>query len=285
MKNFAAALLVVSLTGCTSLEAVSDISDRLVSASRSWDEVSDDIAASCERQRSINPANQDCRLEQTATESLADVNAVLDAYFTAMGAAANEGNFTIEPGLERATTSVSNIPGINQDHVAAVSGLFGVLARIATGAMRERTLRQLIDEGAPPAQRIISGLDATVVPLLMTRLSGEATQLDAHFVDLIGGEGADIGSDPHQLCTSNRAAGFRGAAFLLSLEYCERRQALVKREKALAEYGESLRKANEALDELQSSRTRLGSSELAAQLIQTGWELSQKVEAVREAFA
>lgn len=285
VKSFAAAILIAFLTGCTSLEAVSDISDRLVSASRSWDHVSDDIAASCERQQAINPAIEDCRLEQTATESLADVNAVLDAYFRAMGAAANEANFTVEPGLERATTSVANIPGINADQVNAVSGLFGVLARLATGAMREKTLRQLIDEGAPPAQRIIVGLDEIVVPELTTRLSAESIQLDSHFVGLMAAEGADIGGDPHQLCAGSRAAGFNGTAFLLSLEYCDRRHAVARREKALEEYRESLRKANEALAELQSSKTRLGSKELAVQLFRTGWELSQKVEAVREAFA
>ena len=285
MKKVAAASLAALLTGCTNLQAVSDISDRLVSASASWDYVGDDIAASCERQQAINPAIEDCRLEQIATEALGDVNAVLETYFKAMGAAASEGNFTLEPGLERATTSVANIPGIGQDQVAAVSGLFGVLARLATGAMRERTLRQLIDQGAPPAQRIISGLEEIIVPELTTRLSAESTQLDGHFVGLMAAEGAEIGSDPHQLCTSSRAAGFNGTAFLLSLEYCDRRQAVAWREEALAEYRDSLREANEALEELQSSNTRLGSSELAARLLLTGWELTQSSQAVREAFS
>lgn len=161
MRRRAVALSAVLLAGCTNLGAVADISGRLTQASTVWDEVGGDFARSCERERTLNPMIVDCEAEKRASAGLAAANAVLTDYFEALGAAANESSFTVEPGLEQAAASVGSIPGVDGAQVKAVAGLFGLLARLATESVRERTLRELIGEGGPAAQTVVGGWTAS----------------------------------------------------------------------------------------------------------------------------
>jgi len=142
VKKLAWAFIIPLLSSCSDLAAVSDISSRLVSASSSWDDVASDIAGSCQREQTLNPELRDCQTEQSASDGMVGANALLRSYFQALGDAANESNFSIQPGLDTATSSVANIPGINTDQVQAASGLFAALARIATESMRESTIRE-----------------------------------------------------------------------------------------------------------------------------------------------
>ena len=111
MNRLAWALLIPALSSCTNLAAVSAISSRLTAASDSWNDVATDIAGSCQRELTLNPALGDCQIEKKASDGMVGANALLRNYFKALGDAANESNFTIQPGLDAATASVANIPG------------------------------------------------------------------------------------------------------------------------------------------------------------------------------
>ena len=284
MKRVLTTIVFSVLCGCTNLGAVRDISSRLNNASANWNEVGADIARSCERQRTINPMLIDCLLEKRASDGLAGANNVLSGYFKALNSAANESNFTIQPGLSAATASVAEIPGINTDQVKAVSGLFGLIANLVTAKMREDTLRDLIDRGAPSARTVVTAMNDLVVPRLTGQLEAEQIQLTAQFARLIAEQRDRIGANPSALCAGSSASKFSGPGFLLTLEYCRRLTMIDKRNKALAEYAGSLKAADTALAELQSSRTRLKSADLAQRLYAIGSELDTKIAAVRKAF-
>ncbi len=283
MKRAIPGALFLALGGCTNLQAVSEISKHLTSASGSWRNVGQEIQASCERMQRLNADVTDCKTQAAAAQGLSDATAVLTSYFGALGAGANEANFTVQPGLDAAAASVNRIPGVTQDQVNAVSGLVGLLARQVSGRMREETLRELIGEGAPLSQEIIAGLEDLAVQDLQRQLNLERIQLAGHFIALIAAE-RDTIMNRETLCRDNQSSGFSGTGLLLTLEYCDRRRIVDERDKALEAYRASLAKASEALEELQSSRTQLRSRELAAQLYSTGSELKDKVDALQTAF-
>ncbi len=274
----------LALSACTSLSAVSDVSTRLKSASATWNDVGSEFAASCKREATLNPALADCALEREASSGLAAANGVLGNYFAALANAANEANFTVKPGLDAAASSVAKIPEINADQVTAVSGLVGLLVNLATNAMRERTLHDLIERGGPAAQTIVRGMDSLVVPRLGRRLDTERLQLSGQFGRLILAQRDRAGPDPSALCTGPSASRFSGTGFLLTLEYCRRLAVLDERAKALADYQASLVVADKALTELQSSKSRLKAKDLAQRLYAIGSDLDDKVSAVRKAF-
>lgn len=284
MKPIATSMCILVLAGCTDLAAVRDISSRLTVASNDWNDVGRDIAGSCQRELTLNPMIKDCELAQTASKGLVDADEVLHDYFKALMAAATETNFTVQPGLDKATTSVAAIPGIDKAQVTAVSGLVGLLVRLSLEKMREDTLRALIGEGGPAAQTVVEGFSQLVVPSLKSRLGSEKVQLTGYFARAILTQGDRVGSDPEALCSGSAASKFSGTGLLLTLEYCERLAIVQKREKALDDYDASLKAASKALAELQSSKTDLKAKALAQKLYAIGSELDDKVAAVRKAF-
>ncbi len=274
----------VALSGCANLSAVRDISTELNSASGSWGDVANEIAASCEREKTLNSDLNDCSLESQASEGLTGVNKVLGTYFTALADIANDGNFTVQPGLEAVTKSFVNVPGVKSDQVKAVSGLAGLLANLVIEKSREGTLRDLIERGAPAAQTIVRGLDGLVVPPLSRRLETEQLQLAGQFGRLLLAQGDTPGETLANLCSGPAASKMSGTGYLLSLEYCRRFKIIDARTKALARYQSSLREADKALNELQSSKAKLTTKALAERLYKIGSQLQDNASEIKKAF-
>lgn len=274
----------LALPGCMSLEAVRDASIKLTAASDSWRDVGDEFAASCARERLLNPTLVDCALERRASEGVAGATTILQTYFTALADAADEANFDVQPGLDDATASVANVPGINADRVKAASGLVSLLLRFANQALRERTLRELIGTGGPAAQSLIRGIDEIVGTALAGRLGTERTQLTGQFGRLILAQRDPVGPDPAALCTGPAAARFSGTGFLLAIEYCRRAAVLDERTAALRTFRESLGTADKLLADLQSSRSKLKTKDLARRLHAMVRDLDEQLAAVRKAF-
>jgi len=284
VSRFVSALLFPALLcGCTDLDAVGKISSQLVSASGSWDGVSADIAGSCVRQQSLNPDVGDCSSEKAAANGMAGANAILQSYFTALGDSANGSNFSIQPGLDSAAGSVAGIPGINAGQVQAAAGLVGLLAKVATEAMREATLRDLIAH-APEARSLIAGIQMPLGPRLARQLDAERSLLGAHYGRLILAQGDRV-ADLAALCSGPGAARFSGTGFLLAEDYCRRVATVDQREAALADYRASLADADRTLGELQSSKSRLKGKALARRLFSIGVDLDAKITALHKAFA
>lgn len=277
----------VLLSSCTDMTAVTTISTQLISVSSIWNEVGNEFIASCQRERQVNPALTDCATQQQATDGIVRLNGVLTGYFTALGDAANDSNFTIQPGLGDLASSVENIPGINQAQVSAATGLAGFLAKWALQSLREATVRDLIDKGVPPARELIGALDSLVVKNLTVELNGERQALDGKFGPYILQSQAI--PDPGNLgaiCVAGATAGFgSGPAYLLANEYCHRVSLLDQKIKALNDYKNSLMSANNALTALQSNRTNLKGRALLNQLFNISIDLNTNISNVKNAFS
>ena len=284
MKRLLMTGCLLVLTACTNLDAVRDISHRLSTASMAWDDVGGEFANSCIRESSINPLLSDCDLEKKASAGLAGANQVLGNYFKALRESADNSNFTIQPGLDQAAAAAAGIPGIDTKQVTAISGLVGLLSKLATGAIREATLRELIEQGGPSAQIVVRGLDDLVVTRLGRRLETERFQLTGQFGRLLLAQKETVGPDPSTLCSGSAASKFSGVGFLLTLEYCRRLGVIDNRVNALAAYRSSLAVADKALAEMQSSKTKLKAKALAQKLFEVGVDLDDKVAAIRKAF-
>lgn len=283
--RYAALPLVLIAAGCTSLEAVRSISGRLVNASQSWNAVSADIVESCLRHQQYNPVLTDCDTQRLTSEGLVASNGLLTAYFKTLQDGASEQNFTVQPGIDALSASAKSIPGIQADEVQAISGLAGLLLRLATGLAREVALRDLIADGAPPARRIIALLQARVPQALVTSIAAERDRMTFEFASYIQRAGGSLPSVPGSMCAGGpRTSDFSAGNFLLALEYCRRFSDLEVKRQAIVKYGESLNAADRALADLLSNRTRLKASELVASLYAIGRELDERVTAVRKAF-
>src|SRR5205823_5409685 len=90
------------------------------------------------------------------SQGLVAADKLLTAYFSALGDAAGAQNFTVKSGLSDFTTSVAGIPGIDKSQVQAASGLAQVIATLFTERAREKTLRDMIDNGVPHAKGVVT---------------------------------------------------------------------------------------------------------------------------------
>ena len=274
--------------GCTNLSAVSDLSLTLSEASETWDDVAQDVVGSCERRIVLSSTTTDCGIEQRATDGLVAANAVLDEYFEALGAAANESNFNLDGGLGDVAGAVGNIPGVDSAQVEAASGLVQLLTSSATDRLRERTLRDLIEQGGPPAQDIVGMMDGLLADRLVRLLDDEQRTLDTAFTLWLNNDRFANTGGIRAYCAEPKAGFFPdtadGTNYLMVEAYCNRAGTIAERREAIAEYRESLVTAREALTELQSSRTKLKGTALAARLFAIGSDLRKQVGAVQKAF-
>lgn len=279
--------LVLALSGCTNLDAVRTLSTKLVTASANWNAVGGEFNASCERQQQFNPALTSCEREAAASAGLVAVNAVLTNYFTALADAASDQNFTVQPGLGDLTKSVSAIPGINASEVSATSGLAKLLLKLATEAAREKTLRALIGDGVPLSKQLLAALDRTVPSSLQTDLSAERDQMTFRFVGYIAQAGGAVEKNPAAMCAKGpRADNFpSGSNFLLALEYCRRISVVQEKIDSIGSYRKSLASAQDALDALASSKSKLSDKALISKLYQIGKDLDANIKAVSKAFS
>jgi hypothetical protein len=214
------------------------------------------------------------------------VTSVLSAYFKALQDTANEQNYSVQSGIENVSGSVQNIPGVNQDKVQAVTGLAGVLTRLALNGYREGTLRLLINDGVAPAKRVVGLLKDTVPGTLSSNLKSEQIDLRTAFTSYVYQTGLPA-PDPATHCKGGpRTADFPtvGANYLLAIEFCRRWNDANAKHAAIEKYSKSLDVADKALDELASSKTRLGAKGLAKELYRIGKELDDSIDAVEEAF-
>jgi hypothetical protein len=286
--------ICAALSGCTDLAAVRSISSQLQGATASWNDVSGEFLNSCQREQRLNPALSDCAVEKQASDGLVAMNNLLADYFKTLGLAAADSSFSIQQGITDASTSAAKIPGISATQVAAVSGLFGTLSALVGRALREKVLRDLIDNGAPHARTVVGALDTLVVENLRTRLASERTQLGSIFFAKIllaqsqsqesAAERSAVAGSMDDLCKGTTATALSGTRYLLALEYCRRTDILDKRVAALEDYRNSLATADKALVALQSNKTKLKGKALFGELFAVGQDLAEKITAVRDAF-
>lgn len=279
------AVSTLALSGCTSLEAVRDISSELTSASSSWKAAGNELYESCKRRYAINDAISSCATSKASSQGLAAATEVLRTYFATLGAAANESNFTIDPGLVALGGAVSGIEGVEETQVKAVTGLAKALSNLALNAKREQVIRDLIDgEGDRVLIVINSLLKDHVAEILKDQLSTERSALLLFYDGKLEQAGLEAGRDLRLICEDRLPSDRPALEFLIVQEFCERDALVQKRQKALDAYETSLDKAAEAMRDLQSNKAKLSGEGLARRLYAIGNELKTSADNVRAAF-
>lgn len=279
--------LLAILVGCApNPQAVSATAGQLISASSSWDSVADEFAASCLRRNQYASVPSNCVNEQQATDGVKAADKILAAYFTTLQQASTGSNFSVESGFTATVSSVKNIPKINTDQVNAATGLATYIADLATKALQERTLGQLIDKGAPDAEATINMLQTVVAPQLNDILGDEIRVTIADYgsyINRTGGSGkqlenVDCKKGPY-------APNFRtGNSFLLAESYCTRISLISTKQAAVTNYAKSLSTAKQVLQDLQSGKDNLSASSLAQQLTSDASTLQADVAKIDKAF-
>ena len=288
MKSWATkvipALLVV---GCTDLQAVRSVSGELSKASASWDEVYDELAASCARQQQFAKIDVGCSSYTDQIKRLHNANGVLAGYFVALGHLAGADTFTLDDKITAIAAEAGKIPGVDADQPKAVGELAGIVVKALSERAREGALKRAIENGAPPAQRIVRGLQALLPDSIRRQLDAEQQVTRTEFgrllsnVRLLGAPAtaADVCNPPQ--ATAHYSSG---SDFLLVQDYCTRLARIKSERAALERYRMSLGKADEALNSLAKSRSQLGARATANSLLKIGAQLQESVSHVTKAF-
>jgi hypothetical protein len=284
MKKHALAALPLALTlvGCTSLEAVKTASTSLVTASRSWNGPPKELNDACVRQSQFNPSTN-CADAPEVVKHITDANSILTQYFVALGEVASDKNFTVQPGLDAAEASALKIPKINAEQTKAVSAVVKLLTGWATRAAREKAIRGLIEDGAPPATKVIDALNEHVAGDIVIVLNGEAREQEARFSDYIFGRQVPS-DDMRALCPNPPAHRLSGQQFLAAAEYCRRRAVMQGKYEAIEAYKGSLASAKTTLADLNSAKSRLTDKEIVKLLYKDAKDLNDKVEGITKAY-
>jgi hypothetical protein len=277
-----------SLSACYNLDAVQSVSGKVTSATATWDAAGSEMEQSCFRRNQLGTTPDDCKSDKAATEGLLAADKIMHDYFGAIQATANQQNFSVDQGIKDLSSSVAKVPGVNAGQVQAVSGLAGLLINLALGAYREHALRVLINDGAPHARNILDFLQSTAADDIATDLQSEQIRLTEVFSrqQYIPNITAKLGSDLAAGCTEGPLTSrfTNGPEYLMALEFCRRQTDIRSKQKAIDNYKKSVAKAREALDQLQSSKVRLTSRQMAGRLYQIGQDLDENVNKVRKAF-
>ncbi|MBA4009706.1 MAG: hypothetical protein C0471_01090 [Erythrobacter sp.] len=245
----------------------------------------DELHQSCQRRYQINDEIKNCEPSKASSDGIAAATEVLRIYFATLGAAANESNFTVDPGLEAISGAVSGIEGVDETQVAAVTGLAKVLSKLLLGAKREQVIRQLIDgEGERVRVVINSLLKEHVRTVLEDQLVTERSSLLTFYGQKIDQAGLNNEQDLRTICSERLASDRPILEFMIIRDFCERDALIEKRKRALAAYQNSLEKADQAMLDLQSGKAKLSGKELARRLYEVGDELKASVANVRAAF-
>ncbi|EKF63627.1 hypothetical protein [Serratia plymuthica] len=284
MKSILFCMCTLFLTACSDLSVVRDTSARLTKANNTWSAVGAELPSSCQREARLNVNVLNCDDATSTAEGIDAANKILGEYFRALMDVATESNFTIQPGLDKATKSVSQIPGIKKERVIAVSGLVGLITQLTLNGVREHTLYQLIHDGAPYAKSVISGLSEVLVTRLTNRLDNEKIQVIGFYSGKLAYQRDEIILNSFETCNGAKPANLSATGFLLVQDYCTRIEVIEARKKAILTYQASLQDASEALTELQSAGTKLDTRELAKKLYKIGVDLDTKIDTLNKAF-
>ncbi len=274
----------LSISACADYTAVGKLSTRMTEATGAWKGVAEQSKLSCRRLVELGDGTEECTTKDRAADALIAVNDRLSRYFAALGGVAEDKNYSVSDGMSDLSGEIANIPGINTDDGSAISELTTTIANLLLQGRRERTMRRLIDDGAPPAQRVIAMMRRVGVPTFGGNLLSERQRIDLALATTVPRPLERLGPDRSKWCmTPPRLYAFDAdrPAFLMATELCRRHREVREDLAAVAAYDASLAAAAKALEELQSSATRLKASDTAARLYDRAHDLRKKIDAVR----
>ncbi|MGD0821922.1 MAG: hypothetical protein ABSA71_14390 [Desulfomonilia bacterium] len=143
-------ILILFMSGCTSMEAVQKYASYSQSTIESVKPVAKDFYASCTRTNSFKPLNShsDCKTEQEASKAILTVSNVLDEYAVALGALAADELVSYDTDIDAMTTEIKGlkVKGLEENKVDAVGSLAKLISKAATSAYQQQQVGNFIRE-------------------------------------------------------------------------------------------------------------------------------------------
>lgn len=289
-----ASLLAFSLSGCTDYGAVTKLSGSMTTSVRSWKPVADDFEATCRRRNALEPSSappaaDPCFGYTDTQHQLGDAMTILIAYFAALGAVADDGNFTVNAGITGLGASASKLvkatdPG-HENRVTAIQGLASWLGKAATAAIRQRQMDQLIAHSGEAEQTI----DA--ITIVLSRDYGHNVQDEARALRRVMIQPASsILLVPPQ-CTGHASewkdpgpATATAGQLMFERYYNDACNQILAREAAIEAVQASASSVKASLRKLRSPETRLKDKAVIKALLKQADDLIEKAKDVEKAY-
>jgi len=180
---------------CTDLNDVAQLMKMADSARESLPPVVADLAGSCERQKHLlsdipdnekppGMASQDCKAYEDVADRITKDQAVLIAYFDALGKLAANTPMTYSANLPENAAAISKLPNLSAHSVAihkAAQNIGKILADAVTKSYRQRKIESLIEQTDGDIQELAGGLKKVITEDYTGILGNETLTLDTYY--------------------------------------------------------------------------------------------------------
>lgn len=192
VKHATALLLASSLglllTGCVTLQAVSDYSATSRKTLESVQTVGRDYAASCLRMQQYNAISEHgpamCAKEKMAAKGIADAAQALDAYMSGLAALAADETVGYDAQIDGLVTSIKNANIMQNRQVEAFGGLAKLLSKAMLDGYKQKQLRTYLDKADPDVSIASKALSDVVGKLYALYIKAELEKWDIEYTDL-----------------------------------------------------------------------------------------------------
>ncbi len=187
--------LILSFVSCTNLDDVAQLTKLADSAQQTLPPVIADLAGSCERQNHLlsdipdvekppGMALQDCKEYQDVADHITKDQAVLIAYFDALGKLAANTPLSYSSNLPANAAAVGKLPNLSAHAVAihtAAQNIGKILADAVTRSYRQKKVDSLIQQTDGDIQQLTVGLKKVIVEDYTGILGNESLTLDTYY--------------------------------------------------------------------------------------------------------
>lgn len=213
-------------------------------------------------------ARAHCAARDSAVARVIGVSRVLDAYFTALAALADDGVIRYDTSFDVLDAALAHDAGLDATQVTAVGGLAKFLASAATDGYRRKQLRRAIATQNENVRVVVGALEQIVGEDFANALDVERLAATIYYRTAI-----DRGLDREP-----------AAVVLLRDVRDDRLTTLRKKRDALHDYVHALDVVRAGHQQLFDARGKLDSKRLAANLAAYGTQMRRAVAGLANAF-
>jgi hypothetical protein len=245
LSGTAFVLCAAVTSACLNLDDAAALTKTADAANQTLPVVVRDWPASCERINALTqdiPANerpaemqpQDCAPYKSVSDHIVKDEAVLIAYFDALGKLASNTLFTFDKKVDTNVAAIGKLPGLAKQVEAATTAaekLGKALADLATRDYRSRKVDSLIQEADDSIRELTTDLKDLVAKEYAIQLANEANVLDTFYQSPIRAATGGVRPAPEH------SSSERLSLILVQRQYSGEKGALVSRRTAAENYG------------------------------------------------
>lgn len=149
---FSLLIIINSLAGCVSMEAIQDYSTQSHEIIKSTNLLAKDFYTSCTRSNNYKPYKliSNCQTEKNASSSIIKVSNILDTYSTALGAISSDELIDYSTDTSKLAAEIKTLKGtdnkqlVPDQKIDSIEKLSNLIAKAATDAYRQKETVKLI---------------------------------------------------------------------------------------------------------------------------------------------